>query len=74
MNSTDQMAALGLKPSDYETGTLERLSAAAKEFEKQLNSFPGLVEATLESIEYGSAGGPTRNKFYLKVRHVQKVF
>lgn len=55
MNDPKEIAKVGLNPSDYQTSTLEQIVAAAKEFERLLNSAPTQLRVEVDHIDYETA-------------------
>jgi len=74
MSDQAVMAHFGLKQTDYETSTLQDVAAAAKEFQRLLNSVPHLVEVEMDVVRQQILGLEDRNHFSFRITTVGKVY
>jgi hypothetical protein len=74
MNKAEEMARFGFKQSDYETSSMEDVAAAAKEFERVLNSANGLVRVELTVHECRVLGLEDRNQYSIRVTKIDSVY
>lgn len=69
-----EMAAFGFTQADYETSKLEEIVAAAKEFERLLNSAPHLIDVDMMKSTFSALGQETRNYYKFQITTIQQVY
>lgn len=74
MNKANELAHLGLTQSDYETSSMEDVAAAAKEFQRVLNSAKGLVHVEMDVQMQRMLGLEDRNYYSFRVTKIDNVY
>jgi hypothetical protein len=74
MNKAEEMAKFGFTQSDYETSSMEDVAAAAREFERVLNSAKGFVHVDMTVQAQRVLGLEDRNHFSIRVTKIDNVY
>lgn len=74
MNKAEELAAFGLKQSDFEASTIKDVVAAAEQFERVLNSVNACVQVELVTLTSSEIGAPDRYAYQIFVKAIDQVY